>query len=82
MKFLLLVGLFMAVVWLARGGRRNFPRDDAQPRPPVNAASSTEEMVACAHCGVHLPKGDALSGSAGWFCSTEHRDLHPGARSN
>ena len=83
MRFLLLLGLFLAVVWLARGGRRTLPRDDARTRAPGDPhapASTAEEMVACAHCGVHLPKGEAVGDSAGWFCSPEHRDARPGAQ--
>ena len=83
MKFLLLLGLFLAVVWLARGGRRSLPRDGARTRAPDTpqaSASTTEEMVACAHCGVHLPKGEAVVGPAGRFCSVEHRDVRSGAR--
>ena len=83
MKFLLLLGVFLAVVWLARGGRRTPPRDDARPRAtggPQTPASTTEEMVACVHCGVHLPEGEAVGSPAGWFCSVEHRDVHPGAQ--
>jgi uncharacterized protein len=30
-------------------------------------------MVACAHCGLHLPRGEALEVSSRFFCSEEHR---------
>jgi uncharacterized protein len=29
--------------------------------------------VACAHCGIHLPRAEAVSGQKGLYCSTEHR---------
>jgi hypothetical protein len=27
------------------------------------------ELVACAHCGVHLPRGEARSAAGGDYCS-------------
>jgi uncharacterized protein len=30
-------------------------------------------MVACAHCGVHLPRDEALPGRGGVFCGDAHR---------
>jgi uncharacterized protein len=30
-------------------------------------------MVACAHCGLHLPQEEAVNGTKGLYCSTEHR---------
>jgi uncharacterized protein len=80
MRFLLLLGLFLAVVWLVRGGRRAVPGDNAAPpsSPPPEGAAPSEEMVACLHCGVHLPQGEAVSGAAGWYCGAAHRDMHPG----
>ncbi len=77
MKFLLLLGLFLAVVWLTRGGRRNIPRGAPQPPAPGGrpTAGTTEEMVVCLHCGVHLPESEAVGSAAGWFCSDEHRKL-------
>jgi len=41
------------------------------PRP-------TEEMVACAQCGVHLPAGESLRSGEHHYCCEEHRVLGPG----
>ena len=30
-------------------------------------------MLACAHCGVHLPRDEALPGRGGVFCGDAHR---------
>ncbi len=30
-------------------------------------------MVVCAHCGVHLPKSDSISGNGSFYCSEVHR---------
>ncbi len=46
--------------------------DKAQPSPP---AGPLDTMVACAHCGVHLPAAEAVTDAQGHpFCSTAHRD--------
>jgi uncharacterized protein len=41
-------------------------------------------MLACAHCGVHLPRDEALPGRGGVFCSEAHRaafeQVHPDQR--
>ena len=81
MRFLLLLGLVLLVVWLFRGGRRVSRSDTAVPPPSPPSASqemSSEEMVVCQHCGVHLPQGEAVSGAAGWFCCAAHRDVRDG----
>jgi uncharacterized protein len=53
-----------------------------QPKPDNNLSPSV--MVACAHCGLHLPIEDATSISTGqsplFFCSVSHAQQH--AREN
>ena len=81
MKYLLLVGLLVAVVWLIRSGRRGSRHVDssASPRAREPSEPSREAMVACEHCGVNLPQGDALFADERWYCSDAHRDAHSGA---
>jgi uncharacterized protein len=33
--------------------------------------------VRCAHCGVHLPKADALEQGGRSYCCRAHQDLGP-----
>jgi uncharacterized protein len=33
------------------------------------------KMVACAHCGVHLPESEAIRDGDKYFCSEEHRRI-------
>jgi uncharacterized protein len=35
------------------------------------------ELVACAQCGVHLPRAEARSAAGGQYCSEEHARLGP-----
>lgn len=50
---------------------RDAPGTDKPAQPDPQA--SPERMVACAHCGVHLPASESVSDSAGRaFCSAAH----------
>jgi uncharacterized protein len=72
MKFLLLLAIVLLAVWLLRSGRR---RDDDPAGRDVPAPPGPQEMVRCAHCGVHLPHSEAVVGRIGLYCSPEHRQL-------
>lgn len=73
MKYILLL-LLLALVVFAIGFRKGRPpeRPPASPaRPP--APPEPKGMIACARCGLHLPRDEALPGRGGQFCSAEHR---------
>lgn len=81
MKYLLLIVVVVFVLWLMFGrsrrqdqvARRQAPK--AGPQPP---AAAPAPMLACAHCGVHLPKADALFDAAGHpYCGEPHRLAGP-----
>ena len=40
------------------------------------AAEKSEDMVQCAHCGVHLPKSDSLLVGDRHFCCEAHSRQH------
>ena len=71
MKYLLLVVTIGVVLWLARGGRRSIAQRPESAKP--NGLPPQEDMVACAQCGVHIPRSEALVGREGVFCSAAHR---------
>ena len=82
MKYLLvLLVIVIAVgVWRSRPraqtieARRPAARADSRLQPP-------QDMVACAHCGLHLPRSDALvlgnASRPAYYCSAEHRAQGP-----
>ena len=72
MKFLLLILAVVALVWLLRSSLRRRRPPQVPPAPPV-ATSSAQPIVSCAHCGVHLPRDEALPGRGGVFCDATHR---------
>ena len=45
--------------------------------PPRAEVQEIEQMVACAHCGLHVPESEGVRGAGGFFCSEEHRRLGP-----
>jgi uncharacterized protein len=65
MKYLFWL-LVIGLVWWA--WRRSRP---PAPQPPAETAP--QDMVVCAHCGIHLPHDEAVTGTRGQYCSTAHR---------
>lgn len=69
---LILLLLFYAPVRKALRGK---PQGE-QARKPQPAKA--QEMVPCAHCGVHLPDGEAVRDDQGRsYCSAAHRMAGP-----
>ncbi len=66
MKYLFWAIVIVFVWWAWRR-----TRGSATQQPPT--APPTQEMVTCAHCGIHLPHTEAVAGSRGQYCSAAHR---------
>jgi uncharacterized protein len=66
MKYLVLVVVVVGMLWWMLRRPRVASKGAAAPREPAT-------FVACAHCGVHLPSGDAVQGDGQHFCSDAHR---------
>jgi len=74
MKYLLVLIVVLVGGWLLLRGRAAPPREGRGGR----RRGAPDTMVACAHCGVHLPAGEALRDAAGRpFCSDAHRLAGP-----
>ena len=71
MKFALVIAVVLVAVWIWRNNRQN-ERNDA-PGPAARRPASPAPMVACAHCGMHLPQDEAVRGQRGVYCCHEHR---------
>ncbi len=89
-RLLILVAIVVIVLWWLFGRKR----DDGNKVPPSRSqGQSTDgpakpakpkkvaapaEIVACAHCGVHLPVDEAVVGEEGRvFCGEPHRLAGP-----
>ncbi len=75
----LIIGLAV-VVWVKRAlARVAHPASEGSADVRAGARgrqAPAEAMVQCAHCGVHFPASEALSGAAGAvYCSAEHRKI-------
>ena len=72
MKYLLLIVVLVVAYMMWRNGR--IERKASPPPRPSGPAAGPQEMVACAVCGVHLPRTEALPGPGGRvYCCQEHR---------
>ena len=82
-KYVILVAVVGLVIWWMRRGRASddqpgTPQKKGRDAPgrPASPASPTSPMpmLACAHCGVHLPQAEAVIDVAGRpFCGEAHR---------
>lgn len=72
-KLLLLLIAIVLVYWIVASYKRNV-QNQQKPRQPQSGAA--EDMVRCAHCGVHLPRSESVTSRGEFFCSDEHRRLH------
>ena len=72
MKFVLLLLAVFVLLWMLRGalGRRTRPPPTDRAAPP---GTPPQPMLSCAHCGLHLPRDEALPGRGGVFCDAAHR---------
>lgn len=72
MKYLIVLLVVLLLGWLLL-------RKPAQKTPRRDATAAPQAMVACAHCGVHLPRADALraDGREDYYCSQAHRLAGP-----
>ncbi len=85
MKYLVLIAVLAVAYMLWRQKRLDRPTrgrsgpasSSTGPAPGQPAAAAKpQEMIRCSHCGLHLPREDAVTGTGGrLFCSTQHRDL-------
>ena len=77
-KLLLLALLIVGVVLLVRaGGRAARRRADAAEAPK---ARGEEDIIPCAHCGLHLPRSEGVPAGDRFFCSEEHRRVGANGR--
>ena len=66
-RLVVLIVLVVLGVWLVKRALR-------RSNPPPKALWEGE-LVKCAHCGVHLPRGEACQAGGALFCCDEHARL-------
>ncbi|CAG9178466.1 PP0621 family protein [Cupriavidus pampae] len=97
-RILILLAIVLGILWWLRdrAGTRQTrsraqpdPRSDSRPDAaarghdrPRGADDEMEPMVQCAHCGVHLPRGEAIGWQGLHYCRRSHlpEPTEPGGR--
>jgi uncharacterized protein len=78
MKWLLVLLVVLAGVWWLRNmGRGERFRTSSRP-PQTTPDPAPHTMTQCLHCGLHLPREDAVQGQQGDYCSAAHRQQREG----
>ena len=88
-KLLFWIVLIILVLFVARiagrmaaarqsGAQAGQGRKQARGAPPQ--PKPLESMVRCAHCGIHLPRSEALLQNGQTWCSADHARLGPAKR--
>ncbi len=72
-RLLVVVVIFIAIYLLLKYYRKQLPKKDV---PGEDTSRRSENMVRCAHCGVHLPKGESIVVDQKYYCSEVHRRAH------
>lgn len=67
-RLLLIIAVAVVIYLLVRSFRKQTPQQDK--------TITAEDMVRCAQCGVHLPKGESVQADGQFFCGAEHRDAY------
>jgi uncharacterized protein len=68
-RLIVLVLLVVLAVWLVRRALR--------AAKPQQKSAVQGELVACARCGVHLPRAEARESGGRVYCGEEHARLGP-----
>ena len=72
-RLLVLVILVVLAVWLVRRALRASRGGAPSVKPPVQ-----QDLVACARCGMHLPRAEAREAGGRLYCGEEHARLGAG----
>lgn len=74
MRTLLILGLALVGFWWLRRSLLEMQRR-RRARHERDAEAAPERMLACAHCGLHVPESDGVQAEGRFFCCDEHRRL-------
>ena len=79
-RVVILVVLGLVVAWwlfsrIARLRDKDAPT--AKSDRPTARTPAVQDMVACAQCGIHLPRNDAVGDGKLHYCGEPHRLMGP-----
>ena len=67
--------LIALVIWLLLRLFKNWSAKKALERKRQQPAE-LKTIVKCAHCGLHVPKNEAIESANRYYCSQAHKKLH------
>lgn len=82
-KLLVVLVVVAVALWALLSRNRGSGRPGGARRPAQDAAkapaspASAQDMVRCAHCGLHLPAADAVQAGGRPYCGSEHAAAGP-----
>lgn len=74
MKYLVLLVVLVVAVGIWRSRRAPGSSDKKASPSPL---ALPQDMLACAHCGIHIPQAEALMLGSTAYCCAEHQRLGP-----
>lgn len=74
MKYLVLLVVLAVAFGIWRSRRES---DAKSTKPSSSPLALPQNILACAHCGVHIPQAEALMLGDQAYCCPEHRQLGP-----
>ncbi len=75
MKYVVLLLVF--AVFYAYWRSQNRPKTPPPRKHPcAKPLAPPQDMLACDHCGLHLPRSEALTSGAHHYCCAEHQRQH------
>lgn len=82
-RILLLLAILLAIFWWLSSRVRARRAEAPPPRRSADAEGGAQEaIVPCAHCGVHLPRGEAIAWQGLHYCRRAHLPDTPADRSD
>lgn len=72
MRNLLIFLLVLGGIWWVRRALQRMG-DAARKARRQNRLDEPERVLACAHCGVHVPESEGVRDGSGFYCCEAHR---------
>ena len=77
LRILMILAAIFGILLLLRRGLSRRQTTSAPLLKPHPALKAAEEMVRCAHCGLHVPYSASLHDRHHGYCSASHRQAGP-----
>ena len=74
MRNLLIFLLVLGGIWWVRRALKRVQRGGGQAGRDARL-NEPERVLACAHCGVHVPESEGVRDDSGFYCCEGHRRL-------